>query len=218
MPNSFPLVYETGNKLVLRAAGNGGNTVVTVEHELTAAQIAAGELEVIWTFDVDNGDPATGQTIALYIDGAVVGEESGDMDPDWTGANGASFGIATGSFAAGGGNTALNDDVDFASGSINLEKGLQMFADTLFEPDGPVDPEPTGDFRIIAITRTDSGVELNWASENGTSYNVDYSEDLGSWTTITNTAVTAVGEVTGFEDTDITRTGEETGYYRVTRE
>ncbi|MFT5192712.1 MAG: hypothetical protein ACI9DF_005832 [Verrucomicrobiales bacterium] len=44
----FALVYETGNKLAFRAAGNGGNTLTEVIYELTSDQIAAGELPVVY--------------------------------------------------------------------------------------------------------------------------------------------------------------------------
>lgn len=177
----FAIVYETGSKLALRAAGNGGSVVATVEYALTADQIAAGELEVVWTFDVDNGDPATGQTIALYIDGQLVGEDSQDMDPDWTGANAGAFAVASSSFAAAGGNTVLADGIDFAAGRINLDKGLQYFPNQLFlgsdvEPK-PVDP----DLAITSIAHTDDGmIELIFISEAGTSYAVEANTDLES--------------------------------------
>ena len=81
----FSLVYEEDNRLVLRAAGNGGNGVAIVDYALTAEQLAAGTLPVAWTFDVDNGDPAAAQTIALYVDEELVGSDSQDLDADWTG-------------------------------------------------------------------------------------------------------------------------------------
>ena len=175
----FALVYEVGSKLVLRAAGNSGNTVSTVEYTLTAEQISAGELEVVWTFDVDNGDPATGQTIALYLDGQLVGSDSQDMDPDWTGVNAGAFAVASASFAAGGENTVLADGIDFASGTINLTKGLQYFPNQLFlGSDGgptPVDPNLT----IASITRSADGIiELTFTSQAGTAYTVEANDDL----------------------------------------
>lgn len=187
----FAIVYETGSKLVLRAAGNGGNTVSTVEYALTEEQIAAGELEVVWTFDVDNGDPATGQTIALYLDGQLVGEDSADMDPDWTGSNGGAFAVASASFAAGGGNTVLADGIDFAAGTINLAKGLQYFPNQLFLG-SDVEPMPTDpDLTIASIARTADGmVELTFTSEAGTAYTVEANTDLES-------DFVSVSEVTG---------------------
>ncbi len=190
--------------------------MTTVEYELTADQLAAGELPVIWTFDVDNGDAATGQTIALYVDDELVGEASGDMDPDWTGSNGASFGASSTSFAAGGGNTALGNGVDFASGTINLDKGLQMFIDTLFTPGGPVDPPTPEGFEILDAVRTANGLEITWSSSAGTNYDVEFSTDLQSWTKINEAVIASAGASTAFEDTDAGRTGGDEGYYRVT--
>ncbi|MEM7385800.1 MAG: LamG-like jellyroll fold domain-containing protein, partial [Verrucomicrobiota bacterium] len=125
----FSLVYEAESKLVLRAVGNGGNDVATLEYPLTADQIAAGDLALIWTFDVDDG--ADMQVIALYIDGTSVGSVTMDLQPDWTGSNGSSFGAASTNLAAAGGNVALTA-VDFTSGTINVGKGLIFYSDFLF--------------------------------------------------------------------------------------
>ncbi|MGY8688363.1 MAG: hypothetical protein ACKVHP_11615, partial [Verrucomicrobiales bacterium] len=134
-----------------------------------------------------------------------------DMDPGWTGANGASFGIRTGSFAAGGGNTALADDIDFASGTINLETGLQMFVDQLFVPGGgggPVEPNRgTDDFEIFDATRTTNGVTVSWRSAVGSAYDVEYSTDLTAWTKISDAPIAATGDATSFEDGNAGRTG-----------
>ncbi len=129
----FSLVYESGNRLVLRAAGNAGLSVATVKHALTQSQIEAGELSVIWTFDIDNGQSPESQTIALYLDEALVGDASANLGPDWSGSNAAAFGVFGSIFAAGGNNTALDNGVDFQSGTINLQTGLQMYVDRLFE-------------------------------------------------------------------------------------
>ncbi|MEM7383739.1 MAG: LamG-like jellyroll fold domain-containing protein, partial [Verrucomicrobiota bacterium] len=236
----FSLVYENNSTLVLRAAGNGGNTVVTVEHALTAGQLSAGSIPVVWTFDVDNEDAVTGQTIALWVDGEKVGEEAGDMDPDWTGSNGASFGAASTSFAAGGGNTALGDSLDFESGTIDLEKGLQMFVDALFsggggppaldptaDDDGDgitngeeeiagTDPMDAGSFlRITELVATADGPQIRWASVAGRTYHVQYAEVIApdAWERIVE--IPATGTVTEFQDADMVRRSAGTGFYRI---
>ena len=142
---------------------------------------SAGELPVIWTFDVANGDPSTGQTIALYIGDRLVGEDSQDLDADWTGSNGGAFAVASTSFAAGGGNTALADGIDFASGSINFAKGLQYFPDQLFIGNG-TEPNP-GDSSLVITAVELSGadmVSLTFASTGGASYSIEASADLAS--------------------------------------
>ena len=210
----FSLVYESGNQLVLRAAGDGGNTVATVEHTLTAEQLRAGSLPVIWTFDVDNGDPEAAQTIALYLDGELVGEDSQAISPDWTGSDGASFGIGTASFAAGGENTALDNGIDFASGTIDLDAGLQMFTDQLFiAGGGPVDPEPSA-ITITSITRTNEAITLQISGGADLAGDVEFSSDMASdnWAVILSDA--PLGEPV--VDTDAGRLGEAQGFYRVT--
>ena len=59
------------NTLVLRAAGNGGNSVATASVELSQEQLDAGELGVAWTFDIDNGEGL--QVISIIIDEEVFG-------------------------------------------------------------------------------------------------------------------------------------------------
>ena len=187
-------------------------TATVVEHVLTADQLAAGELPVIWTFDVDNGDAATGQTIKLFVGDVLVGEASGDLDPDWTGSNGGAFGGASASFAAGGENTVLDNGVEFASGTINLEKGLQMYPDRLFSPvTTPVDPNPQpGTIEIVDAQRTANGVEVRWTASNVAAVTVEFSSDLESWIAVASDVAS-----TNYEDTDAGRTGGVEGYYRV---
>ena len=210
----FSLVYETGNKLILRAAGNGGNVVATVEHQLTVTELAAGELPVIWTFDVDNGDPEAAQTIALFLADSLVGSESRDLGPDWTGSNAASFGVGSNSFAAGGGNSALNNGVDFRSGSINLDAGLQFFTERLFDPSDVVSPPVA--LSVSRIVKGESAVRLEVAGEPGTSFTVEYSTSLepGSWTE-TGSGVISAGGTTTTEDSHAARLAAPLGFYRL---
>ncbi len=214
----FSLVYETGNTLVLRAAGSGGQTVTEVFYELTADQIAAGELSVIWTFDVNNEDPATGQSIALYLDHVLVGQAAGRLGADWTGNNVASFGARSDNFAAAGGGAPFRNGVAFVSGTINLERGLEMFVDTLFEP-APVPPtsKPKEEVVITEIAKTDGGMTIVWTSNDGQSYDVEFSENLATWAKINPGAaiLAAADGRTVFEDQDADRTSKVAGYYRV---
>lgn len=211
----FSIVYESGNRLVLRAVGDGGNTVATVDHTLTAEQLAAGSVPVIWTFDVDNGDPAAAQTIALYLDGELVGEDSKAMSPDWTGSDGASFGIGTASFAAGGENTVLNNGIDFASGTIDLDAGLQMFIGKLFAPGGDGNPEPSdSNVYISSITHTSDTVILNVVGADADALgDVEYSPNLAldSWAVILSDAPLDAP----ITDSDAARTEEAKGFYRL---
>ncbi len=129
------LVYEAGNKLVIRQAGNGGIDVGTLEYALTDAEIAAGELELIWTTQVDNGDGM--QVLRLFIDGAEVASLTAALEADWTGSNEAALGTSSSTVAAAGENTGLADTIDFESGTINTVSGLQFFSELLFMPTAP---------------------------------------------------------------------------------
>ncbi|MCH2368685.1 MAG: hypothetical protein MK554_15910, partial [Planctomycetes bacterium] len=101
----FSICYEHPNTVVLRASGNGGNSVATVSVELSQEHLDDGELDLAWTWDTDNG--AGLQTIAIIIDGAVADSVTYDLQPDWSGGNAAAFGGRSTSLAAGGGNTSL---------------------------------------------------------------------------------------------------------------
>ncbi len=210
--NGISVVYEGGNRVVLRTSGNGGFTVVTLEHILTEAQLAAGTLDLVWSFDVDDGNG--GSRVALYIDGEeVAGEASTDLEGDWSGTNGVTFGEVSDSFAAAGENVALNDAIAFESGSIDLNDGLTFYSGRLF--DGDVVAPPTGDFRVTDVFRSENGVVLNWVTEAARTYAVEYSESLedASWSKI------AAGLTVGsYEDGESARVTKAIGFYRITQE
>ena len=136
----FSFVYEHPNTLVLRAAGNSGISVATARVELSQGQLDDGELDVAWTFDIDNG--AGLQVITIIINDEVFASVTEDLQPDWSGGNAAAFGGASTSLAAGGGNTSLRAQA-FLSGTINLEEGLMFFANTNYVP-GIVDDDGDG--------------------------------------------------------------------------
>ncbi len=203
------VVYEAPGKLVYRADGNGGLSLSVVEHTLTQAQLDAGEIEVIWTYDVNDANGV--QTIALFLDGEPVGSESQDIGGDWSGTNGAAFGVASDAIAGDGMNNVLTA-VDFISGSINASSGLEFFADRLFisGDGGGGDPQPGSLAEITTVERTANGVRLRWTGEGAqqVAHSLDLSPD--SWEVIA-TDVTAGS----YEDTDATRTGADGGFYRL---
>lgn len=205
------VVYEEGNKIVLRSAGNGGFTVITLEHSLTEAQLAAGALEVAWAFDVDNDNG--GATVTLFLEGEEVASESStEIGGDWSGTNEATFGMASTSFAAAGDNVALSDAVDFASGTIDLTAGLAFYSGKLLTGGEVVEP---ASFEITNIVRDAAGVTITWPAAEGATYAVDYSETLesASWSAI----ATGIGVGT-YSDTDATRTVKSVGFYRIVQE
>ena len=128
----WSVVYEAGNKLVSRKAGNGGLDVATIEYTLSEAELAAGDLLIGWTFQQENDD--FDQVVSLIVGDRVVASEAGDYHADWTGSDPASFGFASTGVAAAGGNAAISAD-GFESGTINLDKGLRFYADFLFAPE-----------------------------------------------------------------------------------
>jgi len=136
----FSFVYEHPNTLVLRAAGNGGISVATARVELSQDQLDAGELDVAWTFDIDNGEGL--QVISIIINDQVFASVTEDLQPDWSGGNASAFGGASTSLAAGGGNTSLRAQA-FLSGTFNLDEGLAFYANTNYVP-GLVDDDGDG--------------------------------------------------------------------------
>ena len=123
----YSICYEHPNTIVLRASGNGGNSVATATVELSQDQLDAGELDLAWAWDTDNG--AGLQTIAIIIDGALAASTTEDLQPDWSGGNAGTFGGISTALAAGGGNTSLTGRA-FQSGTINIDTGLAFYVDT----------------------------------------------------------------------------------------
>ena len=139
----YSICYEHPNTIVLRASGNGGNSVATATVELSQDQLDAGELDLAWAWDTDNG--AGLQTIAIIIDGSLAASTTEDLQPDWSGGNAGTFGGISTSLAAGGGNTSLTGRA-FQSGTINLDTGLAFYVDTNWTvPGGDVDGDGLDD-------------------------------------------------------------------------
>jgi len=128
----FSFVYEAPSTLVLRASGNGGFSVATARYPLSPFLLDDGELELVWTFDIDNGLDQQG--IAIWVNRYQVAYAGMDLGDDWSGSNAGTFGVGSTSMAAGGNNSTIAG-VDFTSGVINLDAGLAFYADTLFCPE-----------------------------------------------------------------------------------
>ena len=169
----FSLVYEAGSQLVLRSSANP--LMAEVFYALTAGQIAAGELEIVFTYDVfDDNDEDGGSTISLFVDGVLVGADSDQLGGDWSGTNNSAFGVFGSGIAGilGGGDLT---GVDFTSGTINLRKGLQFYSDVLFAPSNNTEVE------IIAVSYDGTDLTITFTSNPGATYSVEESSDLQSW-------------------------------------
>ena len=202
----FSLVYEEGSKLVLRSAGDGGFALAVVEYSLTPTEIAAGPLAVTWTYDVLNDDDE--QTIALFVNGQEVGSANAFLGGDWSGTNGAAFGVAGSGFAGTGENSDLTG-IDFVSGEIDAGTGLLFFSDWLFTGSAP----PSGGFEIIAVSLVDGKPTLEWTSAPGANYAIEGAPNLQNWLEIEDT-VPAEGATTTFTDESLPADTREF-YYRV---
>jgi hypothetical protein len=163
------LVYEAGNQIVYRAAGSGGFELATATYTLTPDQINAGDLVLVVTYDVmdDEGNSA----IAIYVNGTLVASDSAPLGGDWTGTNGSAFGVGGSQFAGDGANGNLTG-LAFTSGSINLQKGLTYYADTLFEGG------PGPGLQITSISHNGSAVVISFQSLPGRTYKIERSFDL----------------------------------------
>ena len=80
----------------------------------------------MWSYDVF--DEQGTQTIALWVNGRPVSEASATLGGDWSGNNGASFGIGGTPIAGIGALSGSISGVDFTSGTINLAEGLQYYS------------------------------------------------------------------------------------------
>ena len=83
----------------------------------------SGEMDLAWSFDIDNGNGL--QVISVILNDEVYASVTEDLQPDWSGGNAAAFGGASTALAAGGGNTSLQARA-FQSGTINVDTGLAL--------------------------------------------------------------------------------------------
>ena len=118
------VVLEPGNHLWFRALGAtlSGQVLQTfADATLPATVIESGEVELMWSIEVASS------TITLWINGAPVAMKSGDLEGDWSGGDGAAFGVAGSSDVPGYAGRISS----FTSGTINLARGLEFFAWTV---------------------------------------------------------------------------------------
>jgi len=128
----WSIVYEAGNTIVTRLAGNGGRTLAINRFTLPQSLLDADEVEVAWTCDVDNGEGLL--ATSLIVDGCIRDTDAQDITPpDWSGGNAGGFGQGN-SAVAGNGNNGTITTIPFASGIIGLETGVQFYFDTLWIP------------------------------------------------------------------------------------
>lgn len=203
------LVYETGSELVLRAAGDGGNTVATIRHALTAEDIADGPLEIIFSYQVEDEDFLS--RIFLFVDGIEAGSESAALGGDWTGSNGAAFGAASANLAAAGGNEALTG-IAPVNVAIDFRKGLAFYRGAIFLDGGP----GSVPFEIISITRNaETNIEIIWNTQPGVTYAVDRSVGQGTfdWQEMDDGTI-GTGAPASFSDNNVPP-GSRTALYRV---
>jgi hypothetical protein len=79
---------------------------------------------------------------------------------------------------------------------------------------GVLEGGPAPAIQITSVQRTGAGVVLVWSSQAGTTYTVEYTENIGgSWTSI-GTQAGQAGNTT-FTDSDATRLARRTGFYRI---
>jgi hypothetical protein len=199
------LLYEIGSQLVFRASGSGGLELATASHTLTAEQLAAGELEIVVTYDVldDDGNSA----IAIYLDGALVASDSALLGGNWTGTNGSAFGVGSANMAGDGANGVLTG-TSFSSGAINERKGLTYYSDTLYFGGAAGDPE------ITNIAYDTGTVVLTFNSAPGKSYRIEQSFDLDTFFEIEDGVISG-GAVT---NSPAVAAGDLKAFYRVSEE
>ncbi len=143
--NGSSLIYENNNLLRLRTLQSGLTSELT--WQLTADQIAAGDVFVSWVIDLGSDE------LRLVMDEVSAGAPlrtvamAAYTDTDWTGPGVAGFGDST--TRVGGYPPPFQFFPDaFTSGTINTTQGLNYYQDISFLPT-PV-PEPLGTLAGVA--------------------------------------------------------------------
>ncbi|MEZ5327371.1 MAG: hypothetical protein R3F19_20160 [Verrucomicrobiales bacterium] len=135
------LLYTAGDTLrfITRQGSAGGTT--QVDYQLTADQIAAGEIFVSWVFDLGSDEM---RLITSHVGGFDHRQTVATVaytGTDWSGNNAAGFGAST-SILGGINPNVSGVGHDFLSGTINTTEGLLFYAGDAYAP-SPV-PEPMG--------------------------------------------------------------------------
>ena len=119
---------QAGKTLSVYHSSNGGNALGIVTHQLTDAQVAGGDVEVVWAYDASEIE------WELFVDGASSGttvDTTGVASlNDWSGGNLAGLGIFAGNSVAGNGSNGNLPAVANlgATASIDLNQGLKFWA------------------------------------------------------------------------------------------
>ncbi len=158
---------------------------------------------------------AEDRVIQIYVDGQVVAEQT---DPTFiaTGVNEPLFlGAFNGAVALDG----VLDDVQLYDRALTEADILTLYENpgqSLASEIDPVDPEPSGDgVAISSVIWSAGGFETTFSTEDGVTYELQYSPNLepGSWTTVGS--VTGNGGDQVLADSDEGRVTDKAGYYRI---
>ncbi|MEM9109887.1 MAG: PEP-CTERM sorting domain-containing protein [Planctomycetota bacterium] len=127
------VTYEAGNVLVLSLSGNAGGRFISA----TSAPLSPGTYDLIWTMqDLGASGSPTSPTIALYIDGVLADSATGSSwNTDWSGTNNSGLGEQAGAILNTFATATNGTSVPFSDGSIDLTRGLEFYADTVFIPE-----------------------------------------------------------------------------------
>lgn len=137
------LLYENGSLLRLRAIQ--GNNISELTWNLTADQLASGELFVGWVFDMGNSEM---RLVMDSIGGAAAPTTLASTPftiDDWSSGNPAAFGFGTSNVGGYGGGFSADP---FSDATINTAAGLSFYEGQAFLP-SPI-PEPLGALAIVA--------------------------------------------------------------------
>ena len=130
--DGFAMLYDVPDTLVLNAASNGF-ALATARFRLPEALISAGDVNLAWTYDVDDIRLGS-QTISIVVNGFRVRSVNTVLGRDWSGNDAASFGAQTGC-AAGEDEVGSFVADAFFSGIIDDVEGLKFYRDTNWIPE-----------------------------------------------------------------------------------
>lgn len=209
-PESTNVSFNHGTHETFGAVGHWGAADIGWGEEADGPEEAGKWSHIAYSND--------GSTTRVYTNGSLTNSEEGITLNTHTGQ-----GIVIG--AQWDNETTVNEALSgsLSVGYVRIYDGALTDAEiaTAFELTQPNfaggGGGPEGPFVIDAIARDDANnVSLSFITVAGTTYAIQYSEDLVTWTDIMS--IDGDGSPASFSDTDAARIASAEGYYRVSRQ
>lgn len=117
------IMYERNSKLQVYLC-RGNSRVMPLAYSVPSSSLGK-EIDIILTFEYLSGGDVE---LTLYVDGVATTVKDQFSDK-WTGGDGATFGLMSGSQC-----TITSEKADFSTGTINADYGLWFFSESVYKP------------------------------------------------------------------------------------